>query len=347
MVPLSVLAGALAVAVGLLSWRLRAVRAESAAAAARLAAILESFSAGLAVWSPEGRLTACNRRFREFYPAVELKPGLEYEDLVRYVATRAVVLVPEAEIDAWIEARIGRLGEATVESLRTPDDRWIEVRTAPVAGGDTLLLHVDVTAVRAAAVAAAADAARTATRSTELQMVLEALAVGREQAAFHGAARDVLRLVAEWGGWHAATVYLATADGSGELTSTGVWYASDETSMPAPARAAVDACCDEAGDDVLRSAVAAAVPLWIGSLTVDPRLSDARRAALDGVRSLCAVPVTSDGQVVAVAEFFARAPAPPDPARERLVAAAVDQLARVFERERMRLARGASSGREH
>ena len=95
---------------------------------------------------------------------------------------------------------------------------------------------------------------------------------------------------------------------------------------------------------MLRSAVAAAVPLWIGSLTVDPRLSDARRAALDGVRSLCAVPVTSDGQVVAVAEFFARAPAPPDPARERLVAAAVDQLARVFERERMRLARGGVFG---
>ena len=111
MIAISVVAAALAVTVGLLAWRLRATRAEAATAGARLAAMLESFSAGLAVWSPEGRLTACNGRFREFYPAVELKPGLEYEDFVRYAATRAIVLVPEAEIDAWIEARLDRFGE--------------------------------------------------------------------------------------------------------------------------------------------------------------------------------------------------------------------------------------------
>ena len=335
MIAISVLAAVLAVAVGLLGWRLREARAEAAVAGARLAAMLESLSAGLAVWSPGGRLTACNGRFREFYPAVQLRPGLEYEDFVRYAATRAVVLVPEAEMDAWVQARIGRFGEAAVETLRTPDDRWIEVRMVPVAGGATLLLHVDVTAARAGAAAAAGEAASATTRSVELQLMLEAMAAGRERAAFHQAARRILRLVGEWGGWHAATVYLATADGSGALVSTGVWYVSDEGSMPPAARAAVDACCDEGGDDLLRSAVAAAAPRWIGSLAVEPRLSDARRAALEGVRSLCVVPVTSDGRVVAVAELFARSPAPPDPSRERLVAAAVDQLARVFERERM------------
>ena len=345
MIALSVVAVALAVAVGLLGWRLRAARAEAAAAGARLAALLESLSAGLSVWSPAGLLTACNGRFREFYPAVELKPGLEFEDLIRYAATRAVVLVPEAEIDAWIEGRIGRFGEASVETLRTPDDRWIEVRTVPAAGGATLLLHVDVTAARAAAAAAGGEAAAATTRSAELHLMLEAMAVGRGRAAFHQAAREILRAVGEWGGWHAATVYLATADASGVLVSTGVWYVSNETSMPPQARAAVDACCDEGGDDLLRSAVAAAAPRWIGSLTVEPRLSDARRAALEGVRSLCVVPVTSAGRVVAVAELFARSPAPPDPSRERLLTAAVDQLARVLERERMLYTETPSQGR--
>ncbi len=334
MIAISVVAAGLVVAVGLLGWRLRAARAEAAAAGARLAATLESLSAGLAVWSPDGHLTACNGRFREFYPAVELRPGLEYEDLVRYAATRAVVLVPEAEIDAWVEARIGRLGEASVETLRTPDDRWIEVRTVPAAGGATLLLHVDVTAARAEAAAAGGEAVAATTRSAELHLVLEAQAVGRERAAFHQAAREILSLVAEWGGWHAATVYLATADGNGALVSTGVWYVAEEASLTPPARAAVDACCDGGGDDLLRGAVAAAGPRWIGSLAMEPRLSDARRAALESVRSLCVVPVASDGRVVAVAEFFALSPTPPDPSRERLLAAAVDQLARVFERER-------------
>ena len=332
----SVLAGVLALAVGLLLWRARASRVEAAAAGARLAAILESFSAGLAAWGPDRRLTACNGRFREFYPAVELKPGLEYEDLVRYAATRAVVLVPRDEIEAWVEARLGRFGEATAETWRTPDERWIETRMVPVGGGATLQLHLDATAARAAAAAGAGAAAGTEVRSAQLRMVLAAMAVARDDASFHGAARDLLRVVAEWGGWDAATVYLATADGSAALVSTGVWHVADEASLPPAARAAIDAGCEEAPDGVLRGVVRAAAPLWIGSLAVDPRLSDARRAALDGVRSLCAVPVTSSGRVVAVAEFFARTPAPPDPSRERLMAAAVDQLARVFERERAR-----------
>ena len=333
MIAISLLAALLAVAAGLLAWRLRAARDETTVARARLAAMLESFSAGLAVWSSEGRLTACNGRFREFYPAVELKPGLEYEDLLRYAARRAVVLVPEAETEAWVEARLARFGEPAVETLRTPDGRWIEVRMIPTAGEDTLLLHADVTASRAEAAAAGGGAASATARSAELQLLLEAMAVGREGAAFHRAARDVLHAVGEWGGWHAATVYLATADGKG-LVSTGVWYVADETAMPPPARAAVDVCCDEGGDDLLRSAAAAAAPRWIGSLTVEPRISDARRAALEGVRSLCVLPVTSDGRVVAVAELFSRSPAPPDAPRERLLAAAVDQLGRVFERER-------------
>lgn len=343
MIAIGLLAALLAVAAGLLAWRLRVARDEAAVARARLAATLESFSAGLAVWNPDGRLTACNGRFREFYPAVELKPGLEYEDLVRYAARRAVVLVPEAEMEAWVEARLGRFGEPAVETLRTPDGRWIEVRMIPTAGEGTLLLHADVTASRAEAAAAEGGAASVTARSAELQLLLETMAVGRDGAAFHRAARDILRAVGEWGGWQAATVYLARADGNG-LVSTGVWHVADETAMPPPARAAVDVCCDEGGDDLLRSAVAAAAPRWIGSLAVEPRISDARRAALEGVRSLCVLPVTSDGRVVAVAELFSRSPAPPDPARERLLAVAVDQLGRVFERER-RLHSGAP-GRE-
>lgn len=342
MIAMSVVAAVLTVMVGLLAWRLRATRAEAAAAGARLAALLESLSAGLAVWSAEGRLTACNGRFREFYPDVELKPGLEYEDLVRYAATRAVVLVPEAGIEAWVEERVARFGRSAVETLRTPNGRWIEVRTFPAAGGVTLLLHIDVSAARAEAAATTGGAEDAATRSAELRLLHDALAVGRERPAFHQAAREILRAAGEWGGWHAATVYVAKADGSGGLVSTGVWYVSDEGAMPPSARAAVDACCDEGGDDVVRSAVSAAAPLWIGSLAVDPRLSDARRAALEGVRSLSVVPVTSEGRVVAAAEFFARSPLPRDASQERTLAAAVDQLGRVLERE-LRLHTGSPS----
>ena len=341
-----VLIGLLLVLLAGLVWRLRGVRAGHDRARARLAALLESEAAGLAVWDSGGRLVACNARFREFYPAVTLKPGLEFEDLVRYTATRAVVLVPEEEIDGWIEERLARRTEPSTETRRTPDDRWIEIRTRPTGQGETLLVYLDVTAARTAASGAAAAAPSATGQAAALRMLQAAMAVGREAGSFHQAVRDVTRLLAESGGWDAGTAYLAAADGSGALVSTGVWHVANEQVAPLATRAAIDACCDDADDQVLRRAVASAAATWIANVTVDPRLSDARRDALGAIRSICTVPIASAGRVVAVVELFAATSTVPDAARERLIAGAVGQLAHVIERERTSFAPGALPGAE-
>ena len=341
--------GAAGVLIGLLLfllaglvWRLRVARASHDRARARLAALLEGDAAGLAVWDSGGRLVACNVRFREFHPAVALKPGLEFEDLVRYTATRAVVIVPEEEIEGWIEERLARRTEVSTEVWRTPDDRWIEIRMRPTEQGETLLVYTDVTAARTAA-AGAADAAPAATaQAAALRMLQEAMAVGREAASFHQAVRDVTRRLAEWGGWDAGTAYLAPADGSGALVSTGVWHVANEQVAPLATRAAIDACCEDEDDQVLRRAVSSAAATWIANVTVDPRLSDARRDALGGIRSVCAVPIESAGRVVAVVELFAATATVPDPSRERFIVSAVGQLAHVIERERAAFAPAAS-----
>ena len=83
----------------------------------------------------------------------------------------------------------------------------------------------------------------------------------------------------------------------------------------------------------MRQACSSRFPVWVGNLTVDPRLSDARRTALDHVRSLCAIPVVSKNRVVAVVEWFVQVPVPRDENREVLMFDAVGQLAAVFERE--------------
>ena len=333
---------ALLVLLGALVWRLRAARTSDARTRARLAALLESDAAGLAVWDAGRRLVACNRRFREFYPAVTLKPGLEFEDLVRYTATRAVVLVPEAEIDAWIDERLDRRAEAVTETLRTPDDRWIEVRTRPTDQGETLLVYTDVTAARAAAAAGAAAGTPETGQAPALRLLQDAMEVGRDAASFHQAVRDIARLLAEWGGWDAATAYLAPARAGGALVSTGVWHVANEQLLPLETRAAIDACSDDKEDHVLRRAVSSAASTWIANVTVDPRLSDARRDALGGIRSICAAPVVSGTRVAAVVELFAVAPMVPDPSRARLVASVVGQLAHVLERERAALTPGGA-----
>ncbi len=332
----------LALAVGM-AWRLRVLRASGARTGARLAALLEGDAAGLAVWDADGRLVACNGRFREFYPAVVLKPGLEFEDLIRYTATRAVVIVPETDMDAWIDERLDRRREAATETLRTPDDRWLEIRTRPTEQGETLLVYTDVTARTVAARQADPKTAASG-QAAALRMLQDAMALGREAASFHQGVRDLARLLSEWGHWDAGTAYLAPADGSAALVSTGVWHARDERVTPLETRAALDACCDDPEDHILRRAVSSAESTWIGNVTVDPRLSEARRAVLGNIRSICAVPVVSGGSVVAVLELFADAPTVPDASQERLVAGAVGELAHVFERERAALAPGAAQG---
>ena len=328
------LIGLLLVLLGGLVWRLRAARAGQDRARARLAALLESDAAGLAVWDAGGRLVACNGRFREFYPEVTLKPGLEFEDLVRYTATRAVVIVPEEEIEGWIEERLDRRAEAMTETRRTPDDRWVEIRMRPTEQGETLLVYTDVTAVRAAATADADSAPSATAHAAALRMLQEAMTVGREAGSFHQAVRDVTRLLAESGGWDAGTAYLAPADAGGALVSSGVWHVANEQVAPLTTRAAIDACCDDPDDQVLRRAVFSAATTWIANVTVDPRLSDARRDALGHIRSICAVPIVSAGRVVAVLELFAATPTAPDSSRERLIVSTVGQLAHVVERER-------------
>ena len=332
----------LIVLLGAVLWRLRSARTSDARTRARLAALLENDRAGLAVWDAGGRLVACNGRFREFYPSVTLQPGLEFEDLVRYTATRAVVLVPEVEMDQWIEKQLERWGESATETLRTPDERWIEIRTRPTDQGETLLVYTDVTDMRDGTPRSAGKEAPGMVRTGTVRMLQEAMALGRDAMSFHQAAREVTRLLVEWGDWDAGTAYLAPADGSGALVSTGVWHVGDEQVAPLETRAALDACCDDASDHVLRHAVSSAQSLWIGNIGVDPRLSDTRRTALGAIRSICAAPVVLEGRVVAVLELFAGTAVAPDPVRERLIAVTVGQLGHVFERERAILTSAAA-----
>ena len=324
-------------------WRLRAARTSEIRTRARLASLLESAEAGLAVWDSDERLVACNGRFREFYPAVALNPGLEFEDLVRYTATRAVVVIPEAEIAPWIDERLDRRDESVTETRRTPDGRWLQMRTLPTDQGERLLVYTDVTATRTAATDPVAPESASSGR-TAAGMLQDAMGLGRDAVSFHQAVRELTRVLSEWDGWDAGTAYLAPADGSGALVSTGVWHVGDERIVPLETRAALDACCDDADDQVLQRAVASGESIWIANVAVDPRLSDVRRAALGRIRSIHGLPVVCRGTVVAVVELFAGVPTAPDPSRRRLAAAAVGELAHVFERERIALTPGGERG---
>ena len=313
-------------------WRLRLSNERETVLNRQLSALLDKSESGVSFWDQSGRLIRFNDRFQDFYPSVTLSEGLGFEDLVRFTASRAVFLIGEAEMENWICEWLDRFGHSSQQIFRAPDGRWIDVRISSTVGGETLLMYTDVTTNHTAEVIDTTRDVRAAEQYANLKMLREAITIGRSSESFHTACREMLELVGRWGEWHAGTVYLAVSAHESAFASTGLWFQSEKIDWPVEMSRSIDACAD-APDDVIRQVWSSRSPVWLGNLSVDPRLSDARRTALDQVRSLCAIPVVSKNRVVAVVEWFAQVPVPQDENREALMFDAVGQLAAVFERE--------------
>jgi hypothetical protein len=313
-------------------WRLRLSNERETVLNRQLSALLDKSESGVSFWDQSGRLIRFNDRFQDFYPSVTLSEGLGFEDLVRFTASRAVFLIGEAEMENWIREWLDRFGHSSQQIFRAPDGRWIDVRTSSTVGGETLLMYTDVTTNHTAEVIDTTRDVRAAEQYANLKMLREAITIGRSSESFHTACREMLELVGRWGEWHAGTVYLAVSAHESAFASTGLWFQSEKIDWPVEMSRSIDACAD-APDDVIRQVWSSRSPVWLGNLSVDPRLSDARRTALGQVRSLCAIPVVSKNRVVAVVEWFAQVPVPQDENREALMFDAVGQLAAVFERE--------------
>ncbi len=313
-------------------WRLRLSRKHEAALSQRLSTVFDRTESGVSFWDQSGRLICFNDRFQEFYPTVTLNDSIEFEDLLRFTASRAVFIVGEAETDNWVSEWLNRFGKSSQQTVGAPDGRWIDVRTSGTVGGEMLLMYTDVTTSHTAAVADTKRDTRAAEQYASLEMLRGAITIGRSSKSFHAACREILELVGRWGDWHAGTVYLMVSAQKDAVVSTGLWFQSEKVAWSSDALQGIDACAD-VPDEVIRQVCSSCLPVWVGNLGVDPRLSDARRSALGQVRSLCAIPVVSKDRVIAVAEWFVQVPVPRDENREALMFEAVGQLAAVFERE--------------
>jgi PAS domain S-box-containing protein len=133
----------------------RIKEAEMMAAAAEVRtreAIVESLSQGFALFNSADRLVACNRYYRNLYPALS--------DLVTSHASYAMLVRAEialgldsADADAEAEDRLRQ----RLEMHRLPhhayerhlaDGRWLLINEHRTADGGTVILHTDVTALK-------------------------------------------------------------------------------------------------------------------------------------------------------------------------------------------------------
>ena len=317
----------------LIARRLRVERERAARLSSRLAAVLESHATGLSVWNATGQLVACNGHFREFYPGVQLKPGLVLEDLMRFTVTRGLVQVSEDQVDTWVNERLTRFRKGACEVLRTADGRWLQMRTVPAGQDELLILYEDVTAVRDTEVALSDRNKRLDKQVADVSLLRRAIEVGAMSDSFESATQQLIDLVCDWSSWPVGHAYRVARDDGDQLEPMPVWHASTDQEF-ASLRAVVQQERLGQHDGVAGRARQSGDVIWITNVDVDPAVSSERRRLMPGIRGVCAVPVKSRGQVVVVLEFLAREQLLPDPSAARLLEGVAEVLGWVVDRNR-------------
>ena len=307
-----------ALALAWLGRQLHQARAHAARVEARLAAALAAFGGGLSVWSADRRLLACNTRFRELYPDVPLKPGLELEDLLRFTVTRGLVQAPDGEAEAWVQARLAGFDAGTHAVVRTAAGRWLELRPAAVDGGETLLLYTDVTGAEESRAELAERSRQRDSLAADLELlraVVTAAAAGRPLDA---ALAKVVPLVCDWAGWRAGRAWrVARGDGlrCEALPAALVVRGAEHEAL----RALLAAEPAPDGDSLALRAARAGRAVWVADVALDPAFQAAGRPAPPGIRGACAVAVGRGDDVVAVLEFLSPEPLAPAGSAARLL----------------------------
>lgn len=303
--------------IGLLARRLHQARERTARVEARLAAVLATAGSGLSVWTAERRLAACNDRFRELYADVPIKPGLELEDLLRFTATRGLVQVPDDETEAWVQARLAAVREGAHTVVRTAAGGWLEMRAAPVDGGETLLLYTDITDAEETRGELAERTRRLAARTADLELLDDVLAAVAA-CPFEPAVARVIGHVCAWADWPVGRAWRVAGGDPPRceplpeaLVVRGAEY------EPLRPLLADEPAAD--GDSLAVRAVRAGRVVWVANVEGDPAFQGDGRHALPGIRGACAVPIKRGQDLVAVLEFLSPNQLVPAEAATRLL----------------------------
>ncbi len=125
------------------------------AARQELESAIEAMEDGFAVFDGQERLSRCNQKFAELYPAVatfELPVSLRdllirSRELQTFFSERRSVASrpPEDQLEDWLRLHLARHRQTKPYMERLSDGRWIEVHNHPIPAGGVVSVHKDVT----------------------------------------------------------------------------------------------------------------------------------------------------------------------------------------------------------
>jgi two-component system cell cycle sensor histidine kinase/response regulator CckA len=103
---------------------------------------------GVALFDRHGILVTCNDAYRQAYPLTAdlLVPGVPIREILRASAERGPHGATEAEIEAWVEARVERhFWSAGVVEHKLANERWYRITERHTAAGHVLKILTDIT----------------------------------------------------------------------------------------------------------------------------------------------------------------------------------------------------------
>jgi len=107
---------------------------------------------GFVLFDQKDRMVACNRRYKEIYePASsDWGPGTPLKTIARDTARHCLGLTDDAEIEAWVDARVDRHhSKTTTYNLQEfADGRWVQVNERRLENGMSVGVRVDVSALK-------------------------------------------------------------------------------------------------------------------------------------------------------------------------------------------------------
>jgi signal transduction histidine kinase/DNA-binding response OmpR family regulator/PAS domain-containing protein len=300
-------------------------RDAATAAQSRLTDALESISEGFFLYDADDRMVLCNSRYRELFPGMVdvYQPGLEFEQMIRTVVERGIVVEAVQRPQEWIAQRVAQHRKPRGSILLQSDGRWIQVSERKTQDGGTVGVFTDVTELKRVE-----EALREKTEFLALNQVITAAA--NEAAGVESAIQIALDQVCAQARWPVGHAYMLVG---GELVSSRVWHLEDSERFET-FRGVSEATRFRPGVGLPGRVLRSGKPAWIRDVTKDRNFPRALMATELGVKGAFGLPVLVGKDVVAVLEFFSARAVEPHEALLNVAAQIGTQLGRVIERQR-------------
>ncbi|WP_417518387.1 PAS domain S-box protein [Minwuia sp.] len=108
---------------------------------------VQALSQGIVMFDADDRMMLWNDAFRAIFrhPALKLRQGMRFEELLRAAAESGLVDEARDDPDGWVRARLAVSRPATERVERRVGDRWYQIRETATANGGILFAFTDIT----------------------------------------------------------------------------------------------------------------------------------------------------------------------------------------------------------